>query len=218
MQNLTKSLSTQLDKLQFRDLRAVMGYRQSTPLNVVLYESREPPLFMRNQYLCKKFLTRVLTSDGHPLRRILDSIQELVDSPITIDLNQPLLVESFSEVERIAHLLPRSVPPICFSDCYEALIYCPEVNLHEGLNITRGVLERSRNFLTSFRTNYVIQCVCLQTVHEATTFPFQDTLLHHRMALSLGNFERLTLFHFIVWRLWLFCRHFNLDSITNGPI
>lgn len=37
----------------------------------------------------------------------------------------------------MAHLLPRSIPPLCFSDCYEALFYCPEVNLHEGRNITQ---------------------------------------------------------------------------------
>lgn len=39
LQNLKKNLSSQLDKVQLRALRAVVGYRQSTPMNVVLCEA-----------------------------------------------------------------------------------------------------------------------------------------------------------------------------------
>jgi len=59
--NLSRKLSTKLDKIQMKALRIAMGYRNSTPLNVILAEAREPPLFIRFEYLGANFLTRVMT-------------------------------------------------------------------------------------------------------------------------------------------------------------
>jgi len=57
MQNISDKMGTRLDKIQLRGLRATMDYRQSTPINIVLGEAKEPPLVIRYKFLCKKYHT-----------------------------------------------------------------------------------------------------------------------------------------------------------------
>ncbi|CAD6235943.1 GSCOCG00012439001-RA-CDS [Cotesia congregata] len=44
---LTLGQINKIDKIQFRALRAALGYRASTTTNVILAEAKEPPLYLR---------------------------------------------------------------------------------------------------------------------------------------------------------------------------
>jgi len=48
-----------------------MGYRISTPINVMLFEAREVPLKFRFNYLTRKYLTKCFSRDFNP---VIDNI------------------------------------------------------------------------------------------------------------------------------------------------
>lgn len=106
--NLSSVLSSRLDKLQVRCL-GCLGYRNSIPFNVILAESREPPLCVRFQFLCRSFLSRSFTF----IIRFSDSLLEEVwsDSQSPTSINRvgsfPLL-SSFSILVSSAHIRPSS--------------------------------------------------------------------------------------------------------------
>ena len=60
-------LFDRLEKIRNRALRLAIGYRTSTPINVMLSESCEPPLKFRFSFLAKKYLTRSFSNLNHPL-------------------------------------------------------------------------------------------------------------------------------------------------------
>ena len=49
-----KSLREKLNKLQYKAIRLALGYRNSTPINVLLAEAKEPTLNIRFHYLANK--------------------------------------------------------------------------------------------------------------------------------------------------------------------
>jgi len=58
--NLNKSIFAKLGRLQYRAIRIAMGYQISTPINVMLFESKEVPLKLRFISLMRKFFTKNL--------------------------------------------------------------------------------------------------------------------------------------------------------------
>lgn len=65
-------------RLQYKALRLALGFRNSTPTNVIL--AKGPPLNLRRNYICRNFLTRVISSENHPLIHKLVEIIELGDN------------------------------------------------------------------------------------------------------------------------------------------
>ncbi|XP_039310407.1 uncharacterized protein LOC113005859 [Solenopsis invicta] len=55
--NLPQYLTRKLEMIQFQACRTALGYRKTTPINVILYEAREPPLRARFEFL-GRFSTR----------------------------------------------------------------------------------------------------------------------------------------------------------------
>lgn len=104
-------LSLRFDKIQRCGLRAVMGYMQSTPINVIFSESKEPPLFIRNRYLCRNFLTRVALTARAPLLTLLDSVRDGMEPLAVSGFASCPLTASFLEMKKKMKLLPQSVPP-----------------------------------------------------------------------------------------------------------
>lgn len=51
-----------------------MGYRQSTPINVLLHEAREPPVHFKHQALTIKYLYKNLSLDSDPVINSLISL------------------------------------------------------------------------------------------------------------------------------------------------
>lgn len=113
-----------------------MGYRNTTLLNVILGESCEPSLNICNQYLCRNFLTRAVTSNSHPIWQLLETTWEDTQVPTRINRvgSIPLMV-SFQSMERIAPLLPSSESPIYYSYGFEALLLRPQVNTEDGTQL-----------------------------------------------------------------------------------
>jgi len=73
--NLNKPCFTKLERLQYRAIRVAMDYRISTPINVMLYESKEIPLKLRFISCMRKFLTKSLARKFSPVTDSLESMK-----------------------------------------------------------------------------------------------------------------------------------------------
>lgn len=68
-----KTLALKLERIQYAAIRTALGYRISTPTNILLAESKCLTLKERSILLCKKFLAKILSNNNHPLH---DNINE----------------------------------------------------------------------------------------------------------------------------------------------
>lgn len=163
MHNLSAQISSKLDRIQFKALRGALEYRRSTPLNVIVAEAKEIPLFLRNQLLCINYLSRAAQYEHHPVLPILDEITELIQSPTNNKnkIGNNLLFDSFRLLENIHRFFPTELVPLCYSSSYEALSFSPEVNLQDGSELidSRDV---KQDFLRIFNS-YLKTFTCLFT-------------------------------------------------------
>jgi len=70
-----KSSFIKLERLQYRAIRVAMGYRVSTPINVMLYEAKEVPLKLRFNLLTRKFLIKCFAREFNPVIESLDALR-----------------------------------------------------------------------------------------------------------------------------------------------
>ena len=57
-----KILMQKIEKMQIAALRSAMGYRRTTPTNVILAETKVPLIEERTKLLCKSFIIKVMSS------------------------------------------------------------------------------------------------------------------------------------------------------------
>lgn len=134
LHNILQDFSAKLDKIKMKALRIVMGYRNSTPLNVILTESREPSLFYRLKYLGLNYFTRVCMDQNHPLRKRIKNMKTQFEIRPLHNLSTPFLkiYKAFTPFKSYAPL--RHLPD-CFSDRFKATFFSPEVDIISGYNI-----------------------------------------------------------------------------------
>lgn len=134
LHGLTKEQSLKLERIQLKALRLALGYRTSTPTNVILAEAKLPPLSLRFKYLGRNYITRALSNSDHQVLPILQDLIDLIDNPTVVnrDGNIPL-VEAYREHLDKSHLLASSNKPLCFSFDYESILFRPRVSFKEGI-------------------------------------------------------------------------------------
>lgn len=92
-----------------------MGYRRTTPVNVMLTEACEPRLEDRFTYLGFNYISRVLANPQHMLLLILDNIRTILDNPVFImKFFPPLFMECYMDCDPIAQLIEKSILPFHF--------------------------------------------------------------------------------------------------------
>lgn len=146
----TKSLK-KLTGIQTKALRIAMGYRQSTPVNILLAESKEPPIYFRFQYLCMNFLTRTLSSDEDPIITVLDKLIANRDNPTFLSQgSRPLLLSAYEDLIPIQHYISSSDRPWCYTHGYESVWFVPDVDLDIGISLQEDK-DPNGKFETLFR-------------------------------------------------------------------
>jgi len=73
--NKNRSLFLRLQKQQYRIIRVALGLRQSTPINILLSEAREPPLNNRFSYLTSKYILKSLARKFNSVVRSLHHLK-----------------------------------------------------------------------------------------------------------------------------------------------
>jgi hypothetical protein len=134
-----------LELIQCRGVRSALGYRQSTPKNVLLAEAKEIPVDIRFTYLTKNYLNRVFGSTDHPSIHILDKLLEMRDYPVRISKGmEPNIITCYREMERVRHYLFNSTKPTTCNTHYGSLIYKANVSFNEGEEIKK-IIRQKRN-------------------------------------------------------------------------
>ncbi|XP_046144405.1 uncharacterized protein LOC123988423 [Osmia bicornis bicornis] len=101
----------QLEGIQMEALRLAMGYRRSTPTNVILGETKLLSIKDRTSYLGSRYVLKVLTNGANPFIKVLADFcevyrnQEHISNP-EIDKDRPL-VRIINLIEEFTPLLVR---------------------------------------------------------------------------------------------------------------
>jgi len=133
-----------------------MGYRISTPINVMLFEAREVPLKLRIALITRKFLTKSLSRDFNPVIESLNSLRlsALGNASRIKLLNSLPIFKHYISLLYYRNLIYRSpFLPFFFHELEVSLLsvnprldmYPVESNLSH-LEIYEEFLEKSANF------------------------------------------------------------------------
>lgn len=88
--DIPQYLNNKLIVIQNKIVRIAMDYRKSTPINVILSESKIPPLNICFLFLRRNYMSKILIPIGHPLIAIMENTHFRYDSPITTHLIKTL--------------------------------------------------------------------------------------------------------------------------------
>jgi hypothetical protein len=96
----------------WRPISGKMGYRSSTPTNVMLADVKEIPIFSRFKQLGRKYVSRCYTSSNHPVVQLLEELSSLADNPGRRENEQPQISEYYKGVTSLVHFIQsgNSVP------------------------------------------------------------------------------------------------------------
>ena len=61
-----KKIADKLEKIQYQAIRTALGYRSSTPTNILLAESKLIFITDRARYLCNRYLSKIFANDQTP--------------------------------------------------------------------------------------------------------------------------------------------------------
>jgi hypothetical protein len=71
---LKKKQAQKPEKIGYRKIRGALGYRSSTPTNVMLAEAEEIPIFTRFGQLGRNCVSRCYTSNNHQMVLLLEEL------------------------------------------------------------------------------------------------------------------------------------------------
>lgn len=129
----------ELDKIQLKCLRVAMGYRLSTPVNVIIGESKIPLLEHRFELLCYKFLLKTIAKKNYTLLNTLDDIDN-ISNRIAYENNfdKSMLINKFKEIEFNSNLIFQTDKPICYQLEFNRILTSLNIDLCSGLEIRKA--------------------------------------------------------------------------------
>ena len=131
-------LFTLLNRIQYRAIRLCLGYRNSTPINVMLAEANELSLKSRFRCLAGKFITKVYSSSSHPLIGLLYNLNYLLRRRNSHNLNSSCpLIAVFNEISTKFKHVFNSDPPLPFLYAHEIIHFKAEASTELGTEISR---------------------------------------------------------------------------------
>ncbi|KPJ09191.1 RNA-directed DNA polymerase from mobile element jockey [Papilio machaon] len=148
LEPFNKSAVQKLNNIQFRCLRIILGAMKSSPTNALQVECVDPPLTIRRQYLCDRFVSKMLQLSSHPL---WPRLTQLSSAPQSRN-SSSYLVDSFLKYTNLPH--PVSTFPLnpLFSTPYNALVYNPLIITDIGL--VKGAPDTNNKFQNYIHQNW----------------------------------------------------------------
>jgi hypothetical protein len=104
-----------LERILYRCLRIALGLMQSTHVQTVEIIAGAEPLRLRYSMLNQRFLTKVLSSASHPLRKKLSELHSM---------GSPKIIREFSIISSL-NINPRR---LIYNYHLDALLHTPVVN------------------------------------------------------------------------------------------
>lgn len=130
-----KDLITRLDKLQDAAIRAALGYRISTPLNILLAESKLISLKDRAEFLYNTFLAKIM-SDNNSLtaKTIVKYYNIIKNKPM---LHKRLITKIIAKFMNNAHLIDTQKNCNIYNYSYDTLTTVIPFELRFGQNLKK---------------------------------------------------------------------------------
>ena len=143
---INKSTRLKLNRLQYKAIRLILGLRTSSPINFLLGEIKDPPIIHRMDFLCKSFVTKVLTQETHPLRYYFQEWQTLRQNATSTQTDKdPPILQTYLKIRDRLHGLDSSPTPTCYSIPYESTLFTTQVNLDIGRNFVKKDTQSKNN-------------------------------------------------------------------------
>jgi len=126
--NNNRALFLKLQCQQYRMIREALGLRQSTPINVLMCEAREPLLKIRFSYLTFKYVLKCLARRSNlvtqSIRRLSVEAQTQTEKIINLIKNIPVF-KPYLYLKCETDIIFRSVLPSSFGYDFSAIIPIP---------------------------------------------------------------------------------------------
>jgi len=131
-----ENLFYKLEKIQLKCMRLAMGYRTSTPINIITSESKVPLIKYRFELLCYKFLLRCLARENLSMLNCLEETNNLSEHFIyENNFDKVTLVLKFEEVKSYENFIHKSSTPICYQLDFKYQFNNVKVDLLSGESI-----------------------------------------------------------------------------------
>lgn len=126
--------------IQNHAIRLSLGFRGSSPINVIHSESKTPPLKYRIQLLSEKFALKLIPFKNSPLFIKLDSLNKnlQISDKHNIQTHFPLIKAFKKLIQLTDSYLQPSDTPIQFQYNYTDLIYSPDIDTLTGKTIKKS--------------------------------------------------------------------------------
>ena len=133
------SVFHKLNKVQNLAIRIALGYRNSSPINVMLGESKIPSLDLRLKELGLKYVLKCLAVDNSPIIANLEIISNLAEN-FTYELNfeKPLLVKCYEDTWFLKDSIISFDKPYCYNGDYSLSLYKPVIDFKSGRKIRKS--------------------------------------------------------------------------------
>lgn len=143
-----------LQRLQYAAIRKALGYRNSTPINILLHEAKEFPILIRFKYINLKYIYKSFSINNNPVVNSINKINFNSNSRIKIikaHKNIPLF--SFFVVHKyISKIINKTSFLSAFFYGFKAYIFRPDyVNLNLPIVAETSAVEANQMFLSAIR-------------------------------------------------------------------
>ena len=134
------SLKNKLQIIQNQGIRLALGYRNSTPINVLHAESKIPHISFRIQYLSDKFIIKLISNEQSSFLKKINNLNNnlLMTDKHNIHKSYPL-IKSFRELSSLTqNKIEKYSHPIPYDYEYEVTIDTPNIDTKTGIKIKKS--------------------------------------------------------------------------------
>ncbi|XP_076649880.1 uncharacterized protein LOC143357351 [Halictus rubicundus] len=115
-------------------VKMALGLRMSTPSNVVLAEACIPYLQVRASFLCKLYVSKVLSNTQHSTIKYIEEFRHVINSPNNVreKYKYTIINKCIKEVKEVEYMYFKKENYSCFSTDYNSILTDVETNISSG--------------------------------------------------------------------------------------
>ncbi|KYN21948.1 hypothetical protein ALC57_05686 [Trachymyrmex cornetzi] len=115
----------QLERLVNRNMRLALGYRKSTPINVLMAEAKETPLSLRFDLMSSRFIFRSMSKGNSTTLQSFKYVENVSYSPIRRSqaLNSIPILKRYVAQKYALNIIRRSNKPLAYNFCLDSYSY-----------------------------------------------------------------------------------------------
>ena len=132
---IRKALQDKLEQIQFQAIRSALGFRLSTPRNILLAEAKLSPLSLRLTQLCQNFLAKIFSNHSS---QTFSTVQKFYHVFKKWDSTSRILIKTVSYCFENLSEISSHVTYNIYSHDYDTLVSSIPVNIDLGKQLKRS--------------------------------------------------------------------------------